>query len=96
MLVVGVLPTVAMVLLEGCVKALSVQTAALGAAYTLEVHHTVARVSLGTPGVARLEDPAFADELQAVQDEEAPTPGAAPGSCWSPSATCASPSSPCA
>ncbi|HZG43901.1 MAG TPA: ABC transporter ATP-binding protein, partial [Longimicrobium sp.] len=59
-----------MVLLEGCGKALFVQTAALGAAYTLEVHHTVARVSLGTPGVARLEDPAFADELQAVQDEE--------------------------
>ncbi|HEX9939196.1 MAG TPA: ABC transporter ATP-binding protein [Longimicrobium sp.] len=60
----------AMVLLEACAKALSVQIGVLDADYALEVHHTVARVSLGAPTVARLEDPAFADELQAVQDEE--------------------------
>jgi ATP-binding cassette subfamily B protein len=60
----------AMVLLEACAHALSVQTGVLDADYALEVHHTVARVSLGAPGVARLEDPAFADELQAVQEEE--------------------------
>jgi ATP-binding cassette subfamily B protein len=60
----------AMVLLEACSIVLAVQTGVLNAAYALEVHHTVARVSLGAPGVGRLEDPAFADEVQAVQDEE--------------------------
>jgi ATP-binding cassette subfamily B protein len=42
----------------------------LDAAYALEVHSTVARVALGTPGVAPLEDPSIADEVQAVQDAE--------------------------
>ena len=46
------------------------QAAILDAAFALEVHHTVARVTLETPGVATLEDPAFADELEAVQDAE--------------------------
>jgi ATP-binding cassette subfamily B protein len=38
--------------------------------FALEVHHTVARVTLETPGIAQLEDPAFADQLEAVQDAE--------------------------
>jgi len=46
------------------------QGSMLDAAFALEVHHAVARVTLGTPGVAPLEDPAFADELEAVQDAE--------------------------
>jgi ATP-binding cassette, subfamily B, bacterial len=60
----------AMALLEACANALFVQTGVLDADFALEVHHQVARVSLGTPGVARLEDPAFAAELQAVHDAE--------------------------
>jgi ATP-binding cassette, subfamily B, bacterial len=44
--------------------------AELDAAYALEVHQTVARITLGTPTVAPLEDPAFGDELQAVQEAE--------------------------
>jgi ATP-binding cassette subfamily B protein len=43
---------------------------ALDADYALEVHHTAARVTLGTPGVAPLEDPALADLLQAVTEAE--------------------------
>ena len=39
-------------------------------AFALEVHQAVARVTLGTPGLAPLEDPAVADQLQAVQDAE--------------------------
>ncbi|WP_420130064.1 ATP-binding cassette domain-containing protein [Longimicrobium sp.] len=46
------------------------QAAVLDAAFALEVHYTVARVTLETPGVATLEDPAFADELEAVRDAE--------------------------
>jgi ATP-binding cassette subfamily B protein len=46
------------------------QASVLDAAFALEVHHTVARVTLETPGVATLEDPAFADELEAVADAE--------------------------
>jgi len=42
----------------------------LNAAYALEVHSTVARVNLGTPGVAPLEDPALRDELEAVHEAE--------------------------
>ncbi|HET7229034.1 MAG TPA: ABC transporter ATP-binding protein [Longimicrobium sp.] len=42
----------------------------LNAAYALHVHTVVARVTLGTAGVAPLEDPAFADELQAVHEAE--------------------------
>ncbi|HST60358.1 MAG TPA: ABC transporter ATP-binding protein [Longimicrobium sp.] len=46
------------------------QGGVLDVAFTLEVHHRVARVTLETPGVAQLEDPAFADQLEAVQDAE--------------------------
>lgn len=49
---------------------LAQQAGVLDAAFALEVHHTVAQVALGTPGVAPLEDPAFADELEAVEDAE--------------------------
>jgi ABC-type multidrug transport system fused ATPase/permease subunit len=42
----------------------------LDAALALRVHGAVAAVTLGTPGLAPLEDPAFVDELQAVQDAE--------------------------
>ncbi|HEX5870187.1 MAG TPA: ABC transporter ATP-binding protein [Longimicrobium sp.] len=49
---------------------LSQQAGVLDAALALEVHHTVARVTLETPDVAPLEDPAFADEMEAVQDAE--------------------------
>jgi len=38
--------------------------------FALAVHEAVARVTLGTPGLAPLEDPALGDELQAVQDAE--------------------------
>jgi ATP-binding cassette subfamily B protein len=46
------------------------QAGVLDAALALEVHHTVARITLETPGVAQLEDPAFADRLEAVQDAD--------------------------
>ncbi|HEV2150056.1 MAG TPA: ABC transporter ATP-binding protein [Longimicrobiaceae bacterium] len=39
-------------------------------AFALEVHQTVARATLGTPGLAPLEDPVLADELQAIQDAD--------------------------
>ncbi|HYR06409.1 MAG TPA: ATP-binding cassette domain-containing protein, partial [Longimicrobium sp.] len=43
---------------------------ALDLACSIEMHRTMAALTLGTPGVAPLEDPAFADELQAVQDAD--------------------------
>lgn len=49
---------------------LSQQAAVLDAAFGLEVHHAVARAALEPADVATLEDPAFADELDAVQDAE--------------------------
>ncbi|HEU4881007.1 MAG TPA: ABC transporter ATP-binding protein, partial [Longimicrobium sp.] len=42
----------------------------LDAAYAMEVHCAVAGVTLGSPGLAPLEDPALADRLQAVHDAE--------------------------
>lgn len=42
----------------------------LDAAFALEAHHAVALVTLGTPGIAQLETPAFVDELQAIGDAE--------------------------
>ena len=42
--------------------------AGLNAAFTLEVHHRVARATLGPPGLAPLEDPALADQVEAVQE----------------------------
>ena len=59
-----------MAALAVCGNLLLQQAAVLDAAFGLEVHHTVARVTLETPGVATLEDPAFADELEAVADAE--------------------------
>lgn len=49
-------------------KALAFLSRVLDVAYILEMHHTVARVTLGTQGVAPLEDPVFADQLEAIQD----------------------------
>ena len=49
---------------------LSYLRALLDAAYTVEVHHTVAAVTLGTAGLTPLESPAFVDELEAVQEAE--------------------------
>jgi ATP-binding cassette subfamily B protein len=40
----------------------------LDIAFALEVHDRVARATLEAPGLAPLDDPALADELQAVQD----------------------------
>jgi len=42
----------------------------LDLSFALEVHQAVAAATLGSPGLALLEDPAFADELQAVHDTE--------------------------
>jgi ATP-binding cassette subfamily B protein len=39
-------------------------------AFALQVHQAVAAATLGTPGLAPLEDPAFADALHAVQEAE--------------------------
>jgi ATP-binding cassette, subfamily B, bacterial len=67
----------ALALLAGCLAALALCSAALtqltrvvNDAFTLALHRAVARVTLGTPGVAPLEDPAVADELQAINDAE--------------------------
>jgi ATP-binding cassette subfamily B protein len=49
---------------------MSQQAGVLDSDFALEVHHTVARMTLETPGVAPLEDPAVANELEAVQDAE--------------------------
>ncbi|MBV9109327.1 MAG: ATP-binding cassette domain-containing protein [Gemmatimonadetes bacterium] len=46
------------------------QGGALDAAYALQVHTTVARITLGAPTVAPLEDPSLADELEAVKEAE--------------------------
>ena len=51
-------------------QALGQLTRVLNERFALEVHHTVARAMLGTPGLAPLEDPALADSLQAIQDAE--------------------------
>jgi ATP-binding cassette subfamily B protein len=42
----------------------------IGGAFSLAVHGRVARATLGTPGLAPLEDPAFADRLQAIDEAE--------------------------
>jgi amino acid adenylation domain-containing protein len=46
------------------------QAAVIDAAFALEVHDAAARAALDAPGVAPLEDPAFADALEAVEDAE--------------------------
>ena len=42
----------------------------LGGAFSMAVHDRVARATLGTPGLAPVEDPAFADRIQAVEEAE--------------------------
>ena len=51
-------------------NALAYLRAVLDAAFAGEAHRSVAAVTLGIPGLAQLEDPAFGDELEAVQDAE--------------------------
>jgi len=51
-------------------SAVSYLRSVLDAAFAGEAHHAVASVTLGTPGLAPLEDPALADELEAVHDAE--------------------------
>ena len=53
-----------------CSAALGQLARVLNDGFGLAVHQALARVTLGTPGVAPLEDPAVADELRAVQDAE--------------------------
>ena len=67
----------ALAALVACLAALALATGALGQlarvlnhAFGLAVHEAVARVTLGTAGVAPLEDPAVADQLQGVEDAE--------------------------
>jgi ATP-binding cassette subfamily B protein len=38
--------------------------------FALEVHHSAALATLGTPGVAPLEEPGFGDRLQAIQEAD--------------------------
>ncbi|NNC31375.1 ATP-binding cassette domain-containing protein [Longimicrobium terrae] len=56
--------------ISACGAALGHLSRVLDAAFSLEVHHEVAEVMLGAPGLAPLEDPAVGDHLQAVQDAE--------------------------
>jgi len=60
--------TLAVLSLAG--NALGQLTRVLGAAFNLQVHERMVRVTLGTRGLAPLEDPAIADELQAVVDAD--------------------------
>jgi ATP-binding cassette subfamily B protein len=60
----------ALVALSAARNALAQLARVLDAAFALEVHHAVARVALETPGLATVEDPAFADRVEAVQDAE--------------------------
>jgi ATP-binding cassette subfamily B protein len=60
----------AMALLALAGNALGQLGAVLDAEYALEVHHTVALAMLAPPGLAPLEDPAFADRVHAVQEAD--------------------------
>ncbi|HEX2076940.1 MAG TPA: ABC transporter ATP-binding protein [Longimicrobium sp.] len=53
-----------------CAAALAYLSRVLDEAFSLEVHHAAALAALRTPGLAPLDDPAFADALQAVQEAE--------------------------
>jgi ATP-binding cassette subfamily B protein len=64
----GLLLALAVLALAG--GALMQLSRVLDSAFALEVHDAVAAVTLGTPGLAPLEDPALADELQAIHDAE--------------------------
>ena len=46
------------------------QAQVLGGRFARTIHHRVALAALGTPGLAQVEDPAFADRLQAVDEAE--------------------------
>jgi len=59
-----------LVLLSLCTNLLAHLSRVLDTTLALEIHEAVARVTLGTPGLAPLEDPALADELQAITDAE--------------------------
>ena len=60
----------ALVALTAASNLLTPLSRSLDAAFTLEVHHRVARATLGPPGLAPLEDPALADQVEAVQEAE--------------------------
>ncbi len=51
-------------------NALAQLSRVLDDAFSLEVHETVARATLGTPGLEPLDDPGVADRLQAIHDAE--------------------------
>jgi ATP-binding cassette subfamily B protein len=51
-------------------RALTQLARRIDAAVALEAHQVVAEVTLGTPGLAPLDDPELADQLQAVHDAE--------------------------
>ncbi|HEX6371123.1 MAG TPA: ABC transporter ATP-binding protein [Longimicrobium sp.] len=55
---------------EVCSAAMTQVSRTINTLFTLEVYRVLARVSLGTPGVAILEDPALADELQRIRDAD--------------------------
>jgi len=50
--------------------AMSESARVLDALFALEVQRRLARLSLAPPGIAHLDDPAFADELQAIREAE--------------------------
>ena len=60
----------AMGLLALGTNALMQASRSLDADLALEVHHALGRVALGSPGMAALHDPVFADQLHAVQEAE--------------------------
>ncbi|HEX2208907.1 MAG TPA: hypothetical protein VHG93_14615, partial [Longimicrobium sp.] len=55
---------------EVCSAAMVQVSRTINTLFTLEIYRVLARVSLGTPGVAILEDPALADELQRIRDAD--------------------------
>jgi ATP-binding cassette subfamily B protein len=57
-------------LLAAATNALAHLSRVLDAAFALEVHHAAATVTLGVPGLAELDDPAFGDALQFIQGAE--------------------------
>jgi ATP-binding cassette subfamily B protein len=60
----------ALAALSLCANAMAQTCRVLDNDFSLHVHRAVARATLKTAGVAPLEDPAFAGQLQAVQDAE--------------------------
>jgi ATP-binding cassette, subfamily B, bacterial len=64
----GLVLALVVLALEG--NALAYLCRVLDSACALEVNHAVASAVLGSPGLAPLDDPALADELQAVDEAE--------------------------